>query len=168
MTSLQMNPDKPSFPWWSSCAVLSTVALLMGVVAWLIVPAVFGQSSTCRQAILVAATVVWGSALLGLLPVSIACRWGVIPTAYGYFIGAGTRVVICLVTTVVALRLGWPAGPWATTLLGIYLPLLFVEVGLVGRFLWCQDWSTMGPGQGLDDADDSHRDATYVCTEALT
>ncbi len=79
---------------------------------------------------------VWGSSILGLLPVAVGYRLGVMGTAYGYFIGAGIRVLICILATVMALRSDWAIRAWLTTLMGLYLPLLMLEAGLVGRYLW--------------------------------
>lgn len=88
-------------------------------------------------AINAAAIVVWISTLLSILPVAAAWRAGLMPIVYAYFVGASVRIVLVLVATAAALKLAdLPELPWVATLFAIYLPLLFIEVGLVGKYLW--------------------------------
>ena len=140
-----MDRNNCTFPCWSSCLILSVTTLLLFGVAWWAVTLIFGDSPSIHHAIQRAGIVVWGSSILGLLPVMAGCRLGVMGTAYGYFIGAGIRVLICILATVIALRSDWLIRPWLTTLMGLYLPLLMLEAGLVGRYLWKLNDSRKNP-----------------------
>ena len=80
---------------------------------------------------------VWGSSLAGIVPVALLHPCGLMPAVNGYFIGAAIRVVACILATVIAVRsTDVAAGPWVATLLGMYIPLLFLEAAMVGHSVW--------------------------------
>ncbi len=131
------NAAQPTIAMGSVALVLTATAGFLGVAAWWVVPFVYDPSVGAERAVVWAGLVAWGSLLLGLAPVAIGGRCGMIAMVSGWHIAAGTRVLVCILATAVAIRFGGlPAGPWVVTLMGMYLPLLFCEIALVGRQLW--------------------------------
>lgn len=130
-------PDKRSFPLWQSVLALSATACIVFSGAWLAVPALFGKGPDNTTAMVGAAVVAWAASLMGIIPMALFYKRGLLPTVQGVFLGMTARVMICVGATVVALW-HWPilGGPWATTLLSIYLSLLFVEILIIGRLAW--------------------------------
>lgn len=77
------------------------------------------------------------AAAAGLLPVAAMARGGVMPIAWGYFIGAAGRVVIAILALLLAARRSdLPVDVMAVALMAAHLPLLAVEAAFVGRYLW--------------------------------
>ena len=112
---------------------------LYGLCVWL-VPDFFADPGRAVSAVAPMAAVVWLSCLLSLGPVIVLGSRGVGPTVWAYFVGAAVRVVICLMAAVVLVkRLAYPLEPVMITLVMLYLPMLFVEAGFVGRYLWLKD-----------------------------
>ncbi len=135
-----MSTRTDNSPAFASSRVL---ALLVGV-AWLawallrvLLPQAFGGAVT--RAVDVAALAAGGGAVVGLLPVAAMARGGVMSTVWGYFMGAVGRAVIALATLVLASRQDVAIEPMAVALVLIYLPLLGLEAGFVGRYLWRLD-----------------------------
>lgn len=105
--------------------------------------------------------VAWAASLMGIIPMALFYKRGLLPTVQGAFLGMAARVIICVGATVMALWY-WriPGGPWATTLLSIYLSLLFVEILIIGRLAWSIPQSdhngttncSQGPGGLADNA----------------
>jgi hypothetical protein len=131
---------QPAFPTLRAVAALSAAAGLL-LAAALGGAALFQPGAAdVRQAVWFAAAVGWASALAGLAPVVIAGRRGLMWTVYGYFVGMGLRLALCFGASMVAVHGGWlPGRPTALALAVFYLPLLLVEVGMVGRYLWQKD-----------------------------
>lgn len=137
--------------------VLKTISCLTGTAAVCLgatvslVGMVFGGGSSVRQMVCLAALVVWGSSVVAVLPVAACGPSGVLATAWGYFIGAGARFFACLAAYAwVCLEGLGPVKPLALSLAGFYVPLLAVEVAIVGRYLW--SWDFVGhqqQGQGV-------------------
>lgn len=129
---------QPAFPLSGAVAALSGAAVVAGAGAWVGVPIVLGASA--RPVILPVATLAWVTAVLAVVPVALLGRLGVMATVYAYFLGAAARVALCLGGGAVMVRaFDWSALPAAVTLMIVYLPLLFIEAGLVGRYLWTKD-----------------------------
>jgi len=135
--SLGHVPDKHPFPLWQSVLVLTATACVVFAGAWWMVPALFGRGPDDATAMAGAAVVAWAASLMGIIPMALFYERGLLPTVQGVFLGMAARVIICVGATVAALWY-WriPGGPWATTLLSIYLSLLFVEVLIIGRLVW--------------------------------
>lgn len=120
-----------------SIGALTALSAALLAVAWWAVPGLLGNVSSGRQATVAAAVVAWGSSILGLVPIAVTYKRGLMPTVYGYFVGASLRVIICVVASVVAIQsVQLSTSHWAITLLGMYLLLLVLEVALVGRCVW--------------------------------
>ena len=152
---MDQTSGRNTFGFLSATAAITIVAMILFGLAWWLVKSAFGQVAGSEQAIILAAIVAWGSSLLGLLPVAMVSQQGLMPTVYGYFVGAAIRVIICIVASVIAIAsVKTPAGPWATTLLGMYLPLLFLEVSLIAQYIWRID----GPRRGSTDSGSSPDD----------
>jgi hypothetical protein len=83
------------------------------------------------------AVVGWLSSLAALGPVAMLAHGGPHGVLRGYLIGAGTRVLICLLAAVLFIKLSEPTRTAVIlTLVGTYLVTLFVESALVARHLW--------------------------------
>src|SRR5690606_7741015 len=108
--------------------LLTGAALILYGVSWGLVALAFDEPHAAA-AVHFAALAVWLSGLLGLAPVGMLSPAGLMPTVYGYFMGAAVRVLIVLGATAWAIALAkLPALPWVVTLFAMYLPLLFLEV----------------------------------------
>lgn len=141
-----MQPTTPQTAFPAARAMLSITAMAVGLlgVAWFLVPALCGKETSSYQAALFAAGLVWGTAMLGLLPLAIVGRAGVMPVVYAYFIGMAIRMPLCLLATIAAVNMGYlPSKPVFAALGVFYLPILLAEAGLVGSHLWRKD-----PAQG--------------------
>jgi len=87
----------------------------------------------------------WVALLVGLAPIAWMGPRGVMPAITGYFIGMGARLVVCAAAAIVGIfLLDYPINPLLLTIAGIYIPLMFVEAALVGRYLWRLDAPTGG------------------------
>ena len=136
-TTMSVRNAPRTFRFATIATVLTLASVLLLATVWWVIPIFFKRGVECHRAIAWAALVVWASSLVGIVPVALLHRRGLLPTVHGYFLGAAIRVVVCILATVIAVRSDRvPAGPWVTTLLGMYLPLLFLEVALVGRSIW--------------------------------
>jgi len=125
------------FPIWRAVFALSAAACVILVAASWAVAVMFGEGPDNTRAVGVAAVVAWGSSLIGIIPVAIFYERGLLAAVQGYFLGMGARVIICVGTTAVAVGVWrFPGGVWATTLLSMYLPLLFIEVAIIGHRVW--------------------------------
>lgn len=83
---------------------------------------------------------VWAAAVAGVLPVAAMGARGALPTAVGYFIGMAVRLLVCLgAFLIVSFEEVLPRRPFAVALVGFYVPLLWVEVAFVARYLWLKD-----------------------------
>jgi len=128
---------KLTFPVWGSVMVLSVIALAASAMVWPMALAIFGSEGQVHQAIAYAAITAWVAMLIGLAPVAAMRSRGDKAMTKGYFVGAGIRTSVCVAMTVGSIQLGGlPVGPWATALMGVYIPLLFVEAAIVGRYMW--------------------------------
>ena len=96
-----------------------------------------GLDAATLEAGMLAATVGAMSTVISLLPVVVASSWGLMAAVAGYFAGAALRMIICLA---VVMALVWRAGVDPTApalmLMSVYLPLMLLEAGLVGQYLW--------------------------------
>lgn len=159
-----VKPALHTFPLTKALLVLTGVALAAGVLAVLIV-GMIDNSQPAMRAALVMAGVSWVACVLGILPVALLGPLGVMPTIFAYFGGAVARVVLSLLAAIVAVRLAHlPPLPVAAALMVMYLPLLFVEAGLVGKYLWSKDFlAPQTPGKSNDE----NKPATHVVDSTL-
>lgn len=135
-----------TFPLARGLTVLTGLAGLLVVGAWLALPRIFSEPDLIHSAIAFCAGVTWTTAVLALLLVGMVASRGVMPIVAAHFSGMAVRLVLCLASVVWAVRTGWlPAPLIIGTMFIFYIPLLLAEVALVGRFLWRQDEA------GLDD-----------------
>lgn len=149
------RPAHCTFRFATAAAVLTLASALLLAAAWWLIADFGGAGGGGRRAVVWAALVVWASSLAGIVPVALLHRSGLLPTVHGYFLGAAIRVCVCILATVIAVRSGRvPAGPWVTTLLGMYIPLLFVEVALVGRSIWDRSANPTGGSFGAESGRD--------------
>ena len=153
--------EQNSFPLMRALLLLSAAAGGLYIVLRLALGLVYGELEGVGAAVDVAALVVWCSAVLGLMPVVLLARAGLMAIVYGYFIGTVVRVLIVLLATVAVLvKTPLPAVVWVVTLFGMYLPLLFLEVSLVGRFIWSKHLPGHASPQSRPPRDDARRDDT--------
>ncbi len=131
------QPSHPPFAALSATVWLTLTAMVALGLAWLIVP---HETVTDTRGLLLAAAVSWIAALLALAPVTLLGPLGVMATIWGYFIGAGGRIVLCVLAGAMLVKLAHlPAKSVMLTLVVMYLPLLMVEASLVARYLWLKD-----------------------------
>ncbi len=138
---------KPRFPIIATLLLLTLIALLVGWLLTLLMPLFFTpltavQQTELRHIISLSTFIVWLAAMLSLVPLFILAPRGVMPTVTGYFIGSGIRLVLCLGAAVyLCMFRDQPAIPTGLSMVTVYVPLLFVESGLVGRYLMQLDKS---------------------------
>jgi len=122
-------------------------AVLIVVIAWL-APRLAGDAADAqgaRRAVWVLGCLVWASALLSLAPVWALGPRGVMATAYGYFGGAALRLILCLGGGIaIGKALDVSTQVVIVALAGVYVPLLMIEVGFVGRYMWLKDSLPVG------------------------
>ncbi|MEX0653184.1 MAG: hypothetical protein WD534_10355 [Phycisphaeraceae bacterium] len=132
------TPPVERFPLMSVLAWMTGVAgVIGGGLVWL-APQMFA-SEDAQRAVMVGGLTAYGVMVVSLVPVALLASWGMMAIVAAYFAGAGLRIVGCL--AVVAAALVWwelPAGPLVLGL-GLYVPLLLLETGLIGRHLWRKD-----------------------------
>ena len=143
-------PGRPSrtpspvgrFPLVIVVGSLTGVSLVgIGLLNWL-VPMLFTDGDGARQAVLVGALTAYGVTVISLVPVALRVPQGVMAIVGAYFAGAGLRLIGCIAAIVVAV-VGWQLPPGPLVLgLSLYVPLLFIETGFIGRYLWRQDETT--------------------------
>lgn len=137
---------QPAFPLFGATAALTGAAVVMGGLAWTLTPRFFGDASLddaqVASAALMASVLVWAATVATLLPLAILGPRGVMPTVFAYFAGVGARVIACLGGALVLIvGAGKPADAVLISLVAVYLPLMFIEVAIVGRYLWAKDAS---------------------------
>ena len=133
-------------------AVLTALAWGIGGLAVLIVPLLLKEAGVWQGVALMAGTV-WFTGLLSVLPVAALGPLGVMPAVKAYFIGAGVRVALCLIVLALALS-AWklPKAALVIGLMGVYLPILFVETTIVVNYV---KQKRPTPGEILPEADDA-------------
>jgi hypothetical protein len=90
--------------------------------------------------------------VIGLVPVAMLARGGLMATVWGHFIGAAGRLAVVLLALVLVSRRGdLSIEVMTVALLAAYLPLLAVEASFVGRYLWSLD-ATSAPSTPADQA----------------
>ena len=133
------DPEHP-FPTLRAVVILTGVAIACGAAAVAASGARFDGGAAAAKVAAVTSAVVWFLALLGLAPVAILGPSGVMRTVGAYFAGMFLRFTGSLGGYVMVLMLtNLPADPVLYALVGTYVPLLFVEAAIVGRFLWQMD-----------------------------
>ncbi len=135
------SQDAPQhgFPTGRILALLSVVGLSLLAVLWLVLPMLFADVDATREAVLIMGLVAWLSSLISVLPVtgvSATRSRNVLLFVKAYFLGAGARVVACLLAVVFVIKSRQlPEAPTVVTLMVMYLPLLFIETASVTRFI---------------------------------
>ena len=156
---MNMNASiaQPPFPFGRAALLLTAVAGLILAGAWLTVGLLHPGARILQATVLCGGGVVWIASLLGMTPVALLGRRGVMPTVYGYFLGMGVRLVLVMGAAMALVHSGrLPGRPMALVLAIFYLPLLLAEVSLVGRYLWHKDFlapaGTTRPGSAAGPA----------------
>lgn len=133
------------FPLLVVLACLTAVTLVATpALAWL-GPRLFATAGDeAQRAVLVGAVTAFGATALSLVPVAIMAPHGMGPLVGAYFGGALVRLFGCVAVVALAVTV-WelPAGPLVLGL-GLYVPLLLIETGLIGRHLWRKDDAAHG------------------------
>jgi len=141
--------NQPGFPLAQSAACLTATAAVCLAGAWGVITMLYRDIPDATAAVCLAGTVVWGASILGMIPVALLGKQGVMATVGGYFTGMGIRLALCLgLYMVVASRDSLRAEPVAVVLVMMYVPLLFVETALVAKYLWAKDFLSAGTGIG--------------------
>ena len=151
------------FPTLRAVLILTGVATACGAAAVAICVTRFDDGAAAAKVAAVTSAVVWFLALLALAPVAILGPSGVMRTVGAYFTGMFLRFTGSLGGYLVVLMLtNLPADPVLYALAGTYLPLLFVEAAIVGRFLWQMDL------RSSNDSDSTNSPDGQSAGEALT
>lgn len=154
-----------SFPLLRTMTVLSVASVGIYVLVRLVFAWLAPDLARAGHAIDIAALVVWGAALLGVLPMALVWRAGLMPIVVAYFAGSAVRIMLVLAATVLVLwRTDWPPVAWVATLFVMYLSLLLLEVALVGKRIWnkrLDGFTSSGPSSHRDPARED--DAPHGC-----
>lgn len=159
MTMMTNHSTTPRFALGSAMVWLTMTAAVAAGVSWLCIAKVLGDTqSTATLATLSMAGVNWLAALAGIVMIAAVASKGSLAVVIAYFGGATVRFALNLFTVVVlALVLTYDIKVIVVALAAAYLPLLLVEAGLIGWFLWQQD----------DQAKNDTQTATLNITEAV-
>ena len=132
---------QPGFPLALSAVCLTATAAVCFAVAWGVIATLYGDIPEATTTVYLIGVVVWSASILGVIPVALLGKQGVMATVGGYFTGMFIRLALCLgLCMAVVSRDLLPVGPMAVVLAMMYVPLLFVETALVGRYLWAKDF----------------------------
>ncbi len=133
------------FPLISCMLALSGVALVVGAGASYGVPVGLeallgkGQGGSFESCVAMA-LVVWLSGLLGVLPVSLLGRGGVMGVVRGWFIGTGLKLLVSITAGVILIKVwGYQLNPVMLTLALMYLAMLPVSMFFVLNYLRAKD-----------------------------
>jgi hypothetical protein len=138
---MSSSTRQPPFLAGRAALILSGAAALILLASWLVIRSLFSGDRMLLTTLFYGAGAVWVAALLGIVPIAILGPRGVMPAVCAYFIGTGLRLVLVMGLAMVAVHSGsLPGRPMAIVLSAFYLPLLAIEVGLVGRYLWQKDF----------------------------
>lgn len=171
---MQASSNQPAFPLSKTLKVMTCVAAAMLVIELLFVPRMFGSPTGATTAVLLTSITAWLSGLLSVLPMVREQGKGPLAVVKVFFIGMGVRVLIAVVTIIIAIKgMKLPAGPVAAATMLMYLPLLFVETRMMVAYVKSLD--TTGPsGLASETTSGSKPQATTTndqttapCTEAL-
>lgn len=128
------------FPLLPCVAALTCAAVVVWLGARPVVGFLAQPDARLSDTVLIMTLIAWLTSIVGLLPVLLLGPLGVLPTVWGYFAGAGLRVVLCLISWYYAVSVfGLPSDSTGLALVAAYVPLLFVEVGFVAHYLWQKD-----------------------------
>lgn len=137
--------SQPAFPLRQAVSLLTGVAVLL-LAGGVVVTRFIAPSDAGFDAMLFAGIVVWLASVLGVIPVAIVGQRGVMPAVYASFIGMGLRLALTFAAAIAAVRAGRLEGLHVAVWLAVfYLPLLAVEITLVGRYLWHKDFLASHP-----------------------
>jgi hypothetical protein len=151
---------QPRFPAGRAALILSGAAALILLVSWLVIRGLFSGDRMLFTTLFYGGGTVWAAAILGILPIAVLGPRGVMPAVCGYFIGTGVRLILVMALAMAAVHSGWlPGRPMAMVLSVFYLPLLGIEVSLVGRYLWQKDF-VKRQGAGSPDGGEHPREMT--------
>jgi len=143
---------EPSFPFLQAAIGLTLAwGVSVGVMCWLVSINVLDSLHTPVHEVLRIAVTIWIAMMVGLIPVAILGPWGVLPTVWGYFLGSGARVLITLAGYSILKISGYLSSDLVVlAMVGIYVILLFVEVGYISHYLWHKDFlDHVDPGSTL-------------------
>jgi len=134
---------QPGFPAWQAAAVLTLAAVVVTAFAAVGVPAAVGGPV---EAVPAMAGAVWSSLLVSVGLVAMAGPFGARATVMASFGASAFRMLFCLAAGWVGvLLMGWPGRTVGLALGVLYVPLMLLEVALVGRYLWAKDFPAPGP-----------------------
>ena len=135
-----MSQAEPQpFPFLRTAVVLTLAAAALTTLGLFVGPSLYPVKAV-RLVIAASCFMVWVTSLLGVLPVAILGHRGLMPAVWGYFIGMALRFPLSFAFYLIAvIAWRWPGNPVVFALALSYIPLLFVEVGIVGRYIWQKD-----------------------------
>lgn len=133
------SPPRPAaFPLLRLVLVISLTGLVIALALVAATQLGIVRDLTTPIGVSLTASVLAGIA--GLLPVSLGASGGVNRIIAGYFVGTGLRLVVCAALVGLALALlDIDLQPLLLTVTGFYVPLVLVEAGMIGRYLWRLD-----------------------------
>ncbi len=149
------SPAQPAFPIVTCFAALSVGAAGAAALAAWVAPVLQqhgqGEAGPVITEVAVTAAGVWLLYIAGVLLIAVAARQqrdAVMAIVRAWFAGMGLRLFGSVTAAVIlVLGLNMEVIAVAVALASVYLVLLFVEAGLVGRYLWRRDAAGTGPAQ---------------------
>lgn len=135
------------FPTAKALAALTFAGLLVAaVILWAVSQLRPGDTQAINASAIMCVVGIL-AAWVGVSPVIVAGPWGVMPTIFAYFIGTALRVALCLAAAMMAVGVfKMDDMIVGVTLVALYLPLLFIEAGIVARYLWMKDFLNRNSG----------------------
>jgi len=146
---------QPAFPIARAVAWMLGVAALAVAAAYGLAVMMWPGDATALRAAVGLAGFAAVAGVLSVLPVGMFGSFGVMATVKAWFLGMFVRLGLCMAAGWLAtLKLEMPGPAVAVGLACGYLPTLFVETALVGRYLWAKD-SLPSAARTADEASQS-------------
>lgn len=135
----------PSFPVARALGWLSLTLLVLAGAFYGVGGLINARDTVSTSVVVFVALVLWLSAVVSICPMRVLGSMGPSAVVWGYFAGTAARIILSVGACAWAIiKLGLPAQGVLLVLVGLYLPVLFLEAGYIGRHLWRMDrggWS---------------------------
>lgn len=134
-----MNGPQTAFPVVRALLVLTiAIAMLIGLTS--LVTAYWIGNRSLSETLGYVGTVSWLGAVLGLVPIAYLGPRGVMPAIHGWYAGMALRLAVCVVGVLFGLyAFGLALEPMLLGIAGYYILMLFIEAGIVSKYLWNKD-----------------------------
>lgn len=133
---MPQSNGKPEFPLIKAAVSMTVMAVIILAVVWVLCASLQLASSTDFSAILIAGGLAWGICLISLVVINQLSLVSPSAVAYGQFLAGFSRIFIGVLAALILIhRLELPSKPIVFGLMVVYLPVMFMESYMVGKFV---------------------------------